>query len=90
MEVTEVIHSNKLSGFYFKKHDVLKYLKEYSNANVNDIQNAVFDLPSYVFEKNYLVKKDDVEKILKFTPKFFRELECNVVGIIFTRFGQID
>jgi hypothetical protein len=87
---TDVIHSTKLTGAFFLKTDVLKFLKEYSDANVNDIQNAVFDLPTYIFETSNLVKKDDVEKIVLHTPAFFRRMESEVTTILFTRFGLTD
>ena len=87
---TDVIHSIKLSGSFFLLSDVITYLNYYEDANIREIAEKVVDLPTYTFEKSTLIKKDDLEKVLEHTPKFFRQMECEVVTILFTRFGICD
>jgi hypothetical protein len=87
---TDVIHSIKLSGAFFLLSDVITYLNYYEKANIREIAEKVVALPTYSFEKSTLIKKDDLEKILEYTPKFFRKMECEVVTILFTRFGLTD
>ena len=91
---TDVIHSINLSGSFFLLSDVIRYLNYYEDANIREIireiAEKVVDLPTYTFEKSTLIKKDDLEKVLEYTPKFFRQMECEVVTILFTRFGICD
>ena len=87
---TDVIHSIKLSGSFFLLSDVITYLNYYEDANIREIAEKVVDLPTYTFEKSTLIKKEDLEKVLEYTPKFFRQMECEVVTILFTRFGICD
>jgi hypothetical protein len=91
---TDVIHSTRLTGSFFLLSDVISYLNYYDDANIREIireiSEKVVDLPTYSFEKSTLIKKEDLEKILENTPKFFRQMECEVVTILFTRFGNFD
>ena len=87
---TDVIHSTRLTGSYFLLSDVITYLNYYEEANIREIAEKAIALPTYSFEKSTLIKKNDLEKILEYTPKFFREMECEVVTILFTRFGLTD
>ena len=87
---TDVIHSIRLSGSFFLRTDVVNYIQAYSDADVKELAWKVLELPAHSFEGSNLVKKEDVEEIVKYTPKFFRQMECEVVTILFTRFGQTD
>jgi len=91
---TDVIHSTRLSGAYFLQSDVVNYLNQNTSINTYEICTKVHALDTYSFESSILVKKEEaqelIEKFVGNDKMFFREMECEVVTILFTRFGLTD
>jgi len=91
---TDVIHSTRLSGAYFLQSDVVNYLNQNTSINTYEICTKVHALDTYSFESSILVKKEEAQELIERffgnDKMFFREMECEVVTILFTRFGLTD